>query len=104
MYYCNKCGYAGDTGPSHKRRDDEPCQYHAANGPDGEALTVHDVANVVARFIPNGYTISLHIERGAAWVELADPDGEQVTLPDAADKSLYRQINDGLARACGWPA
>ena len=104
MYYCNKCGYGGSNGPSHHRRDGEPCSYQAIQGPDGEAMSVHDVANVVARFIPSGYTLSLHVERGAAWVSLEDPEGEQVALPDAADKSLYRQINEGLARACGWPS
>ncbi len=104
MYYCNKCGYAGDTGPEHRRRNDEPCGYLAANGKDGDELSVADVANVVARFIPVGYTLSLHIERGAAWVELMDDEGDQVSLPDAADKSLYQQINDGLCHACGWPA
>lgn len=103
MYYCNKCGYAGDAGPTHARRDGEPCNYHAASGPDGDALSVHDVANTVAKFIQIGYTLTLHIERGSAWVELTGPREAPVPLPDAADKSLYQQINDGLCRACGWP-
>jgi hypothetical protein len=104
MYYCNKCGYCGDAGPGHKRHDGEQCHYHAVSGPDGDSLSVADVVNTVARFIPDGYTLSLHIERGAAWVKLENDEGDDVPLPDAADKSLYQQINDGLARACGWPA
>ena len=104
MYYCNKCGYCGDAEPTHLRRDAEACNYHAAKGRDGDALTLQEIANAVATHIPIGYTLSLHVERGSAWLELTDPREVPVPLPDAADKSLYQQINDGLARACGWPA
>lgn len=68
------------------------------------ALTLQEIANTVAQFLPVGYTLSLRIERGSARVEVTDPREVPVPLPDTADKSLYQQINDGLCRACGWPA
>jgi hypothetical protein len=79
------------------------CDYDAVEVKDGAALTVQEIANTVAQLLPLGYTLSLRIEQGAAWVELTDPREVPVPLPDAADKNLYQQINDGLCRACGWP-
>ena len=99
MYMCNKCGHNGPHGPRHPN-----CNYDAVKCKDGAALTVEEIANTVALLLPVGYTLSLRIERGSAWVEVTDDHQFPVTLPDAADKNLYQQINDGLARACGWPA
>lgn len=109
MYYCNKCGHYGEDGPGHCKRAPmltplEACHYDAVKVKDGAALTVQEIANTVAQFLPLGYTLSLRIERGSAWVEVTDAREVPVPLPDAADKSLYQQINDGLCRACGWPA
>jgi len=88
----------------HYRRDGGTCGYDAVESKPGDALTVQEIANTVARFLPPGYTLSLRIEHGAAWVEVTNEHSFPVPLPDAADKSLYQQINDGLCRACGWPA
>lgn len=104
MYYCNKCGYGGEDGPGHKRRNGTECAYLACEAPGGEAASVKDVANTVAQFLPLGYTLSLRVERDEAWVEVTDPREVPVPLPDAADKSLYQQINDALCVACGWPS
>ena len=62
------------------------------------------LANVVASKLPLGYTLSIRIERGSAWVELTDPLERQQRLPDAADKTIDQQVNDALCVACGWPA
>ena len=82
----------------------EACNYDAVKVKAGDALTLQEIANTVAQFLPLGHTLSLRIERGSAWVEVTDQREVPVPLPDAADKSLYQQINDGLCRACGWPA
>ena len=108
MYYCNKCGHAGE-GPWHHRRSKigavpVACNYAAVKVKDGAALSVQEIANTVAQFLPDGYEIRLCLERGAAHVELWAGCGDiDVLLPDATDKSLYQQINDALCVACGWP-
>ena len=109
MYYCNKCGHMGEEGPGHCKRAARgtplvACNYEAVNVKAGEELSVAEVANTVAQFLPRGYTLSLRIERGAAWVEVTDQQEVPEPLPGAGDKSLYQQINDGLCRACGWPS
>ena len=68
---------------------------------DGQTL-VHSMANAVCRHLPEGYELRLCMENGAAWVDLRNPDGDCVELPDAADKSLEKQVNDALCVACGF--
>jgi len=94
MYYCNKCGYNGPNGPRHPN-----CNYFAWNSKGGADLTVQEIANIVAQFLPIGYTLSVRIEHGSAWAEVADACGAHIPLPDFADKSLCQQINDGLCCA-----
>ncbi len=59
-------------------------------------MSLRDVANKVSKDIPEGWIISLQIEKGAAWVECCDPDGRRVPLPDSTDKSLREQLYDAL--------
>lgn len=71
---------------------------------DDGPLFVRAQANKVAEHLPLGYTLSLRIERGSAWVELASPRESPIPLPDAADKTLVQQVNDALCIARGWAA
>jgi len=56
------------------------------------------VANKVCKELPQGCILSLCMENGAAWVDLANC-GYHVELPDSADRNLYEQIQDGLDAA-----
>lgn len=71
---------------------------------DSEAKKyLQDIANKISEHTPDGFVISLHIENGAAWVELAkDNKSDAVKLPDAADKTLFEQLNDALCVANGF--
>lgn len=76
----------------------------APNAPktDDGQMFVLALANQVCRHLPEGWQLDLCMERGAAWVQLSNPDGDGVSLPDAADKSLEQQVNDALCVAQGW--
>jgi hypothetical protein len=66
---------------------------------DGQML-VRDLANRVCAELPERFVLRLCMERGAAWIELDGLVGG--ALPDAADKSVEKQVNDALCVACGW--
>ena len=68
---------------------------------DGQ-MFVQAMANRVCKHLPEGWQLDLCMERGAAWVQLSNPDGDGVSLPDAADKSLEEQINDAICAATGF--
>lgn len=68
---------------------------------DGQ-MFVLALANQVCQHLPEGWQLDLCMERGAAWVQLSNPDGYGVSLPDAAEKSLEQQVNDALCVARGW--
>lgn len=59
------------------------------------------VVNEVCGSLPLGWELQLCMEQGAAWVELVNPEGGRVELPDAADQSIEAQIREalGVARA-----
>ena len=106
MYYCNKCGHMGEDGPGHCKPTHylghlTACDYDAALVPDADQMPLQEVANVMARHLPGGWEVSLCMERGAAWVTLHNPEGDAVSLPDAADKSLTHQLSDALVMAYG---
>lgn len=58
------------------------------------------VVNEVCGQLPLGWELQLCMERGAAWVELVNPEGDRVELPDAADQSIEAQIREALGMAC----
>lgn len=59
-------------------------------------ITLEDMAHKTCRDVRPGYVVSLCMEKGAAWVELIGPSGHEITLPDAADKTIEQQINDAI--------
>jgi hypothetical protein len=74
----------------------------AAPTTDDGQMFVLALANKVCQHLPEGWQLNLCMERGAAWVQLSNQDGDDVSLPDAADKSLEQQVNDALCVARGW--
>jgi hypothetical protein len=58
--------------------------------------SVDEMVNQVCRDLPEGYVVSLSMERGAAWVELYEREGRSVGLPDPADKTLSEQLQEAL--------
>lgn len=104
MYFCNKCGYMGETGPGHCKPTHylgklTACGYDAVKGQSDDRMPLNSVANVLAGFLPEGWEVCLHIERGAVWVTLHDEEGADAILPDAADKSLVKQLGEALQMA-----
>ncbi len=61
-----------------------------------------EAANLACEALPDGYVLSLHMEHGSVGLELRDPDGKVLELPDAADEPLAMQIKLALFYACGW--
>ena len=68
---------------------------------DGQ-MFVLALANRVCQHLPKGWELRLCMESGAAWVSLIDEDGDEIELPDSADKSLAQQVNDALCVAREW--
>jgi len=75
---------------------------HQKPATDDGQVFVLTLANNVCQQLPEGWQLNMCMERGAAWVQLSNPDGNDVILPDAADKSLEQQVNDALCVARGW--
>lgn len=76
-------------------------EYRGSRG-QAEGETLQEAANKVCGSAPEGWVISLGMENGSAWVEATTPDGDQVDLPDSADRSLAEQLDDALCVASGW--
>lgn len=57
------------------------------------------VVNEVCGELPLGWELRLGMERGAAWVELVNPEGDTVDLPDSADLSIEEQVREALGVA-----
>lgn len=74
----------------------------AAPTTDNGQMFVLALANRVCQHLPDGWQLDLCMERGAAWVQLSNPAGDGVSLPDAGDKSLEQQVNDALCVAREW--
>lgn len=65
---------------------------------------MQDIVNKICGSLPDGFEMTLCMENGAAWVVLLDPDGEIVELPDAADTTIIKQLNEALCVANGFGA
>jgi hypothetical protein len=50
----------------------------------------------VCKDLPEGYLVSLELEQGAATVTLSYEGGDNLDLPDPADKLLGEQLMDAL--------
>ena len=56
---------------------------------------MEDAIDQVCKDLPEGWLITLGMERGAAWVNVNDPDGCDIKL-DSTDESLIDQLISGL--------
>jgi hypothetical protein len=59
---------------------------------------LEEAINEAARDLPEGWTIGLMVENGAAWIELYDPDDCGIDV-DTADLSLSEMVKKALALA-----
>lgn len=62
-------------------------------------MDIFDAINDACKVLPDEWIISLQMENGSAHVELYDPDGNEIELPDSADKDLAEQINEAIETA-----
>jgi hypothetical protein len=60
------------------------------------------VLNKVCGEIPAGFQLDISCENGAAWVDVIDPEGNHLALPDSADLSMEEQVLQALS-ACHAP-
>lgn len=51
---------------------------------------------IACKHLPDGHELLLRMENGAATVQLHDDNGERMTLPDAADKTLAEELHDAV--------
>lgn len=71
---------------------------------DGDAF-LQGIANHVCEHLPEGWTISMHLEKGYGGVMLFDPKGTEVIPGDAdGETTLAEQIAACLNAAHEWAA
>ena len=61
-----------------------------------------EVANQACEHLPDGFVLSIELERGAASVDLTQVIygvDRSLSLPDSADKTLAEQVNDAIQTA-----
>jgi hypothetical protein len=54
--------------------------------------------NIAAGELPEGYSISVHVERGAGWVQLCNGEGDFIEFPTNCE-SLDKEFLDALGYA-----
>jgi len=59
---------------------------------------MEDAVDQLCKDLPEGWIVSLHMEKGAAWVDTNDPTGSEINL-DAGDDSLIDQLISALELA-----
>ena len=67
-----------------------------------ESIDFNNMMEAVCRNLPEGWSLVLDLENGAATVRLYEPKEKEMGLPDPADKTLVEQMNDALLVANGW--
>jgi hypothetical protein len=46
--------------------------------------------------LPAGYTVTIHVEAGAGWVDLTGPDGDPIDYPCNHEYGLIEAVTDAL--------
>ena len=59
---------------------------------------LHRAVENAAAELPEGYLISLYVERGSGWIDLTDDNGDVVRV-ETDDRSLAEQINEAVKAA-----
>lgn len=62
-------------------------------------MTLDEALQKAAGVLPHGYMIHVGVERGAAWIELYNPDGDEINFDSSPDKTLAEQLNDAIVEA-----
>lgn len=62
---------------------------------------INEIAEQCCGRLPTGFILSIRFENGCAFVELEE-NGNNIELPDSADKNLVEQTNDALCVSLGW--
>ncbi len=63
-------------------------------------MEVQDLLNSASRDLPQGWLIQISIEKGAAWVELQDPEGEIIPIYED-DTPIEEQVKIAIEKALG---
>ena len=61
-------------------------------------LNLSDLVQEAAGSLPDGWEVSLRVERDAGWVELIDPDGNEVPFP-TNNESIEETYLDAVRHA-----
>lgn len=67
-------------------------------------VTLDEILEHAAEHLPEGAVISIHVERGAAWVETTNAKGESRSGFETADMSIVEQVADCVAWCKGGAA
>jgi hypothetical protein len=70
-----------------------------ADGPMADHAAIGAEITRAARDLPDGYSIHVCAERGAAWVELHDPAGDHIPAEALADLPLSAEIGMSINEA-----
>jgi len=62
---------------------------------------MEEIINKICGRLPDGFMINLHMENGAAWVELITPSG-MIDDIDGGGETLVEQLNEALCIATGF--
>ena len=62
-------------------------------------MSLWNTINMLCDKLPKGFIVKIGMENGSAWVELYDPEGNELELPDSTDKNLGLQLADALSTA-----
>jgi len=62
-------------------------------------VTLDEVVEKAAKYLPEGYTIHIQIEKNGYGVELEEPDSNSISV-DGGD-GIRSDINEAICMACG---
>jgi hypothetical protein len=62
-------------------------------------MTLDEAMQKAAGQLPDGWTVGVVCEKGAGWVELRDPAGDEINFDSSPDKTLAEQVDDAITEA-----
>jgi hypothetical protein len=65
-------------------------------------VTLDEAMQKAAGHLPDGWTVGVVCERGAGWIELHNPAGDQINFDSSPDKTLAEQVDDAILEALSW--
>lgn len=73
-------------------------RHHAAIEQNARDAETERAIQSAAEKLPDGYVITLYIEKNSGYIDLTGPDGDPVSI-ETADRSLAEQIVDATRTA-----